>query len=99
MIKDAGEDLRLIAGEVARIEHEFKGAVNFTIVRSSEFKAVLDTLNVRFCFTDGIPCSFPFVPHRSFGTTVVEKGSVAVSPVSSSDFVLFARTLLISVPC
>jgi len=50
MIEDAGGDLRRIADELIRIEREFEGAVNFTVRRDLEFKAVFDTLNVRFHF-------------------------------------------------
>jgi len=50
MIAGTGNDLRRIAGEVARIEHEFEGVVNFTVLRDSRFGAVLDTLKVRFRF-------------------------------------------------
>ena len=47
-IKDMGNDLRRIADEVARIEREFEGAVDFTVVRDPKFEAAFDTLNVRF---------------------------------------------------
>jgi len=52
MIATMGNDLQRIAGEVARIEHEFKGAVNFTVLRDPGpgFGAVLDALNVRSPF-------------------------------------------------
>jgi len=49
-IRDMGDDLRRIADEFARIECEFGGAVNLTVVRDSKIKVVLDTLNVRFRF-------------------------------------------------
>jgi len=48
MITDMGNDLRLIADEVARIEREFEGAVNLAVLRDSKFGAVLDSLDVRF---------------------------------------------------
>jgi len=49
MITGMGSDLRRIADEVARIEREFEGRVNFTIdTYSPHFRMVLDDLNVRF---------------------------------------------------
>jgi len=48
MITNLGNNLRWIADEVARIEREFEGAVNFTVLTDSRFEAVLDALNVRF---------------------------------------------------
>jgi len=45
-----GDDLRTIADEAARVEHEFEGAVKFTVLGDSRFGAVLDSLNVRFRF-------------------------------------------------
>ena len=71
MITDMGDDLRRIVDEIARIEHEFEGAVNFTVVPNYKFQAVFDTLNVRFSFVvwkkprDHIDLS-SFVPYRSF---------------------------------
>lgn len=47
LIRDTGNDLRQVADEVARIEREFEGAVNFTVASDSVFEAVLDTLGVR----------------------------------------------------
>ena len=41
-------DLQRVAGEVARIESEFGGAVNLTVFRDESFAVVLDTLKVRF---------------------------------------------------
>lgn len=54
-IEDMGNDLRRAAGEVARIESEFEGAVELTVFRGPGFKAVFDRLNVRFhlCGVDG----------------------------------------------
>ena len=49
LIKNVGNDLRQIADEVARIEREFEGVVNFTVLRDSGFGAALDRLNVSFC--------------------------------------------------
>ena len=47
-IKRVENDLRQIADEVARIEREFREAVNVTVLRYPGFRTVLDTLNVRF---------------------------------------------------
>jgi len=47
-IEGAGDDLRRITDEVTRIEREFEGAMNLTVVWDSGFKSVLDKLNVRF---------------------------------------------------
>jgi len=44
--------LRQAANEVARIEREFEGAVNFTVVPDSRFEMVLDRLKVRFVCGD-----------------------------------------------
>ena len=71
IITDMGDDLRRIVDEIARIEHEFEGAVNFTVAPDSKFQVVLDTLNVRFSFVGwkkphGHVDSFSFVPYRSF---------------------------------
>ena len=48
LIGGAGEDLRWIAGEVARIRREFDGAVNLTMLRDPVFEAAFDALDVRF---------------------------------------------------
>ena len=50
LIHEASHDLRWIATEVARIEREFKGAVNVTVRRDPWFEEVLIMLNVRFHF-------------------------------------------------
>ena len=50
LIKETGGDLQRVADEVARIEREFEGALNFTVVPDSKFEVVLSTLNVRFPF-------------------------------------------------
>ena len=50
LIKDAGNDLRWITDEVARVEREFEGVVDFTVVWDLRFKNALDALNVRFRF-------------------------------------------------
>ena len=50
LIEDMGNDLLSIANEFIRINHEFKGAVNPTVVRDSGFEVVLDALNVSFRF-------------------------------------------------
>jgi len=47
-IRDMGDDLRRLADEATRIEREFEGAVNLTVLRDSRFEVVFDTLNVRF---------------------------------------------------
>lgn len=47
-IEDVGEDLRRIAGEVARIEREFEGVVSLAVVWDLGFNAALDKLDVRF---------------------------------------------------
>ena len=49
-IKDAGDHLRRVADEVARIERVFEGAVNLTVVRDPVFTVVFDTLDVRLRF-------------------------------------------------
>ena len=49
MVASMGDDLRRIADEVARIELEFEGAVNFIVLRDPGLGPVLDALNVRFC--------------------------------------------------
>jgi len=77
LIQDTGNDLRQVADEVARIEREFEGAVNFTVGSDSIFKVVLDTLSVRFLFAEptkhrGHANSFSLVPRRCFSTTTVE---------------------------
>ena len=45
--ESVGDDLRWIADEIVRIEREFMGAVNSTVLRDPWFKMVFDTLNVR----------------------------------------------------
>ena len=49
-VENIGHDLQRVADEVARIEREFKGVVNVTVLRDLAFKEVLDTLDVRFHF-------------------------------------------------
>lgn len=46
----AGSDIRRISDEVARIEREFEGAVNFTMPPDPGFEVVLNRLKVRFRF-------------------------------------------------
>jgi len=77
LVEDMGNDLRRIAEEVARIEHEFEGAVNFTLALDSKFEVVLDTLNVRFHLTVSTSPSGRvdpplFAPHRFFSPTAIE---------------------------
>jgi len=97
MIAGMGNDLRRIADEVARIEREFAGAVNFTVLRDSGFGAVLDTLNVRLCF---IGRERPrgdvdfFVPCRSFSTTLIEMGHITPTCVSSVTVLVFPPRLM-----
>ena len=82
MTQDMGNDLRRIADEVTRIESEFDGAVDLTVVSDPGFAVVLDTLNVRFYFC-GVGSlhnivgsdAFPFTPRRSFSHTAIEMGS------------------------
>ena len=49
-VRHIGNNLRRIADEVFRIEQEFGGVVNVTVLRDPGFGTVLDTLNVRFRF-------------------------------------------------
>jgi len=76
LLNDAGSDLRRVAGEFARIKREFKGAVNLTVFLDPAFKAVLDTLRVRFRGMNATPRAYWFIPCRSFSITFVEMGSV-----------------------
>ena len=48
LFKAMGDDLRLIADEIARIGREFGGEVNPTVLGDASFKVALDTLSVRF---------------------------------------------------
>ena len=48
LIENSGNDLQRIGSEVARIEREFEGRVNFTVARDTNFEVLFDTLNVRF---------------------------------------------------
>ena len=50
LVERLGNDLRWIADEFVRIEREFEGAVNLTVVRGPEFEVLLDMLNVSFRF-------------------------------------------------
>jgi len=76
-------DLQRIAGEVARMECEFKGAVKFIVFLDSRFEAALDSLNVRFyCFFWKRPLGhvdlYSFFPCRSFDTTFIEIGRLSL---------------------
>jgi len=51
LIEDMGNDLRRIANEFTRIDREFKGTVNLTVVRDPGFEMVLDALNVSTRFS------------------------------------------------
>jgi len=84
LIKDTGRDLRQAAGEVARIESEFEGVVNVTVLRDSMFEAALCALNVRIRFSGRVwphVDSPSFVPCRSFSTTGIEIRSVVTHPI------------------
>jgi len=75
MIRNMDKDLRRIADEVARIEREFEGAVDFTVTSDSKFKLVFDTLNVRSRLVRrtrprGRVDSYSFVLCRSFSATL-----------------------------
>ena len=50
LIEDTRDDLRWVANEAARIEREFEGAVDLTVLRDLAFKVALDALDVRFRF-------------------------------------------------
>ena len=50
MIREAGDDIRRAANEISRIEGEFEGAVNLTVVWDQSFRVALGALNVRFLF-------------------------------------------------
>ena len=50
LIHETSYDLRWVADEVARIEREFKGAVNVTVRLDAVFEEALNTLNVSFHF-------------------------------------------------
>jgi len=77
LIKDMGDDLRRIADEADRIEREFEGTVEFTVLRDPVFGAALDTLNVSIHPGVDEPCghvdSPPLIPSRSFGTSVTQR--------------------------
>ena len=51
LLRALGDDLRRVADELTRIEHEFGGVVNLTVVRGLGFKEASDKLNVRFRFS------------------------------------------------
>lgn len=48
LAKAVGDDFRWIADEIARIEDEFGGAVNSTVLWDPPFRMVSRELNVRF---------------------------------------------------
>jgi len=59
MINEVRDSLQQVANEVTRIEREFEGAVNFTVVPDSRFEVALSRLNVRFRFAEtSWPCKF-----------------------------------------
>jgi len=83
LVKDTRCDLRQVADEIARIESEFEGVVNVTVLRDSMFEAVLCALNVRSRLSGwrwSHVDSPSFVPCRSFSTTGVEMQSVVAPP-------------------
>lgn len=59
LTEDLGDDLQRVAVEVTRIEHEFEGTVDITVLllQNSGYQAVLDALGVtvRFRAVDAIP--------------------------------------------
>ena len=64
LVERFGNDLRWIADEFIRIEREFEGAVNFTVVPDSKFKVLLDKLNVRFYYASKSSRSYKFISVR-----------------------------------
>ena len=89
LIKDTGNDLRQVADEVARIEREFEGAVDFAVVKDSEFEVVLDTLGVRFRFVAltkhrGRADPFSLIPCRYFSITFIETRSTVLLSIGHS---------------
>ena len=88
LIEDSGNDLQRIGSEVARIEREFEGRVNFTVARDTNFEVLFDILNVRFhsaASARSRSCvdPFPFVLCRSFSKAAVETGRLFL-PLASS---------------
>ena len=86
-VTNMGNDLRRIADEIARIEHEFGGAVNITVVPDSQFRVVLQTLNVGLSFVGwkkprGDVDLSSFIPCRSFRTMFIEMGRLSLPPAS-----------------
>ena len=60
--------------QATRIEHEFDGVVELTVIQDLTFDGVLDTLNVRFYFSDWmVPLtlvdSFSFNSYKFFSTS------------------------------
>jgi len=89
LVKDTGDDLRRVADEVVRIEREFEGTVNFTVVPDSVFEAVLDTLGVSFRFAALTEYrsrvdAFSLVPYRYFSVTVAETRSTVSHSIGHS---------------
>ena len=96
---EIGSGLRRIADEFARIEREFEGAVNLTMVPNPKVRVVLDTLNLRFSFVGWKkPCghvySSSFVPCRSFSTTSVERGRLPLPLASRRSLSRFPPRLM-----
>ena len=102
LIKDTANDLRRVAGEVARIEREFEGAVNFTVLRDSVFETVLCALNVRIRFSWwGMPHvdSPSSIRCRSSSITTVELLSVVASSIFPSPKCSFCSIEPFGHPC
>jgi len=93
LLIDAGSGLRWVANEFTRIEREFEGAVNLTVVRNPGPKAVFDTLNVRFrfCRGNGARRTDRFTSCRYFRITLVEMSSADAHPVCLFQPVIFWR--------
>ena len=89
LVKDTGNDLRQVADEASRIEREFEGVVDFTVVPDSVFEMVLDTLGVRFhssasiklinfhLFLKDLPAPLSSKGHRWLSTTFYALGSMS----------------------
>jgi len=74
--RNLGRDLQRIADEVARIDREFEGAVNFTVVPDSKFEVVLDTFNVSFRSRSGRGLVVTLIhvhSSRSFGISITQR--------------------------
>ena len=92
MITGMGDDLRRIAGEVARIECEFGGVVDFTVSRDSGFEALLDTLNVSFRFMGWRDLAVPLIHPHSFLTDPSAPHSLKCGDCHSQPPLLIGRS-------